>query len=115
MMEMTPEEREAFYDAEVAPELLRLAGLCEDRGISLVALAEWEPGETGRTVTIAKDASFQPRLVDTAIRSHGNVDTLVLALMRYATEHGHSSACMHLLGVPRAPAVDAPAGGARDG
>lgn len=103
MPTLSAEERETFYDTEVAPYLLRLAGLCEDRGLSFLVLVEWDPGEIGRTVTIAKDASFQPRLVDAAIRSHGNVDTLILALTRYATEHGHSSAYMHLLGVPVRP------------
>jgi hypothetical protein len=34
---MTPEEREAFYDKEIAPALMALAKRCEEAGMSIVA------------------------------------------------------------------------------
>ena len=53
---MTPEEREQFYDREIAPTLLELARKCQDNGLSMVAMVEWEPGETGRTACLAAGA-----------------------------------------------------------
>jgi hypothetical protein len=97
---MTPEESEDFYDREVAPVLMDLAGKCQDKGLSIVAMVEWDPGETGRTAALAGNAGFGIRMAHTAMQSHGNVDSLIMAIMKYATEHGHSSACLHLLGVP---------------
>lgn len=103
---MTPEEREQFYDQEIAPVLMSLAGKCQDNGLSITAMVEWEPGETGRTAALTANAGFGIRMAETAMRSHGNVDSLILALMKYGTEHGHSSASLHLLGVPTVPNGD---------
>jgi hypothetical protein len=97
---MTPEEREAFYDESVAPVLMDLAKKCQDNGISITAMVEWDPGETGRTAALAADAGFGIRMAETAMRAAGNVDTLIWALMKYATEHGHGSVCLKMLGVP---------------
>lgn len=100
---MTTSEREAFYDREIAPVLMELAGKCQDNGLSIVAMVEWEPGETGRTVALAGDSGFGIRMADAAMRAHGNVDSLIFALMKFGTENGHGSACLHLLGVPTVP------------
>lgn len=96
-------EREDFYDREVAPVLRELAKKCQDAKISLVAMVEWEPGETGRTATIRGDAGFGLRMAHAAMQARGNVDSLIFAIQRYAIEHGHSSVCLHLLGVPTSP------------
>jgi hypothetical protein len=107
---MTPDERETFYDEHIAPVLMDLATKCQDNGLSIAAMVEWDQGETGRTAALAADASFGIRMVETAMRAAGNVDTLIWALMKYATEHGHSSVCLKLLGVPTSPlsSKDAP-------
>lgn len=96
---MTPEERETFYDREIAPVLLQLARKCQDNGLSIVAMVEWEPGETGRTAALAADSGFGIRMAETAMRSVGNVDNLIMALMKYGEEHGRSSVFLNLLGV----------------
>lgn len=97
---MTPEQREAFYDAEIAPALMGLARKCEDFGFSIVAKVEWQPGETGTTASIRGDAGFGLRLTHWAAASNGNVDSLIIACKKYGQEHGHESICLHLLGVP---------------
>lgn len=95
---MTPEEREAFYDAEVAPALLELARKCEAGGLSFVASVEWSPDETGETLTIRSDAGVKIRMAAMAVQAHGNADALIGALVRYGETHGHNSAYLHLLG-----------------
>lgn len=94
---MTPEEREQFYDTEIAPVLLEIARKCQDNGISLVAMAEWHPGETGRTATLTQGAGFGIRLAHTAMQARGNVDSLIFAMQRYGKEHGHTSICLSML------------------
>ncbi len=97
---MTPEEREDFYDREIAPALMELAGKCQSNGLSMVAMAEWAPEGSGRTAALVENSSFAIRMAEVAIKSRGNVDSLIMALMKYAGEHGHSSVCLKQLGVP---------------
>jgi hypothetical protein len=78
---MTPKEREDFYDREIAPALRELARKCQDDGLSFVAMAEWAPGETGRTAAIAADAGFGIRMAEVAVQARGNVDSLIFALL----------------------------------
>lgn len=100
---MTAEDREKFYDTEIAPVLMELARKCQNNGLSIAAMVEWEPGETGRTAALAVGSGFGIRMAETAMRSAGNVDTLIWALMKYAKEAGHSSICLQQLGVPCKP------------
>lgn len=101
---MTPAEREAFYDAEIAPALRELAERCKANGLSFLAAVEWEPGETGRTFYTTPPVGLPLRWADLAIRVNGNVDALIFALMRDAREVGHGSICLSKLGVPATPA-----------
>lgn len=100
-------EQEQFYDAHVAPVLLRLGRECIDKGISFVAVAEFAPGQSGRTVLLQPDCGFALRLVELSARAEGNVDRLILALLKHAREHGHSSLCLAQLGVPPTPPAPA--------
>ena len=94
---------EQFYDDVIGPELARIGKLCEDNGFSFVAAAEWSPGEYGSTRAIGARCSFGIRLVDTAIKANGNVDSLIMAIERHAREKGHSSMYLNQLGVPLQP------------
>lgn len=99
MAETTPEEREALYDAEIAPALLALSKKCQDAGMSFVADVEWDASTAsgGKTLALCEGSSFAIRLVDCAIKSMGNVDTLCMALLKYADEHGHGSIFIHMI------------------
>lgn len=99
----TAEEREQFYDSEIAPVLLDLARKCKESGLSIAAMVEWDPGETGRTVALAGDSGFGIRMAEAAMQAHGNVDSLIFALMKFGSEKGHGSVCLHQLGVPAVP------------
>jgi hypothetical protein len=95
--------KEAFYDEHIGPELLRLGQLAEANGFSFAAVVEWLPGETGVTACVAADASFKMRLAEIGATCHGNVDALLIAIERYARQHGHSSIYLQRLGVPPRP------------
>ncbi len=92
--------REAFYDREIAPELLGLAKACEARGLSFVATVGWGPQATGITATIRPHAALALRLAHCAARSHGNVDAIIIAMMKYGRQDGHSSIFLKQLGIP---------------
>ncbi len=100
-----PEEREAFYDTEIAPILIDLAKRCQDAGLSFVATAEWEPGEGGTTMALQAARSLSIETAMVAARSRNNVDTIIMHLMRCGSERGHSSMCLKILGVPMSPAL----------
>jgi hypothetical protein len=94
---MSPQEREQFYDREIAPVLLELSRKCQENGISIAAQVEWEAGETGTTAALVQEAGVGIRIAHLAMQAHGNVDSLIMALMRYGREHGHNSACLAML------------------
>jgi hypothetical protein len=101
---MTNEE---WFDAEIAPALLTLAKRCEERGVSFLNIAEYDPtdGRTTRTMVLAPGHSLGMKVVELSMRTKDNVDGLIMGLMRYARAHGHSSACLKTLGVPTSPEV----------
>lgn len=107
---MTPEEREAFYDAEVAPLLMSLCKQCQDRDISFLAMVDYTgTGDIGRTASLQADAPGAIRYAN-AISQYSlprgavNIDGFMFAVMKEARETGHSSIILEQLGVPVKPA-----------
>lgn len=99
----TPEQ---IYDEEIAPALRAISLRCEELGFPFVAQVEWKTGETGRTEFCPRtDGSGpQPRpsakqlLTHYAARCHGNIDSMLMAVIRDAQKFGHSSAYLYILG-----------------
>lgn len=94
---------EEFYDSEIAPMLAELGAKCEAKGIPFLALVEYDSGKVARTEFIPTSAGIGQRIATWAARADGNVDTLMLAIQRHATKHGHSSAILHMLGIKERP------------
>ena len=87
---MNPADREAFYDAEIAPALAALGKKCQDAGMSIVATVEWAPAEGGSTFYLVEGSSFAIRLVKLACEVGGNVDSLIIALRKHDPSGGGS-------------------------
>lgn len=98
--------KEQYYDEHIAPKLMALAKECEEKGLSLLALCEWETGEYGSTRTFREGSSFAIRMADAAANSHGNIDSFMAAIERHAREYGHSSMYLHMRGIPETPNAD---------
>lgn len=96
---MTPQEREAIYDAEIAPALANLAARCSQLGMSFIAFAEWDQAERagGTTCMVQEDASAGAHLAYFGARANGNADKLIASIMKYAREHGHQSVFIKVL------------------
>jgi hypothetical protein len=100
---MDAQQREALYDTEIGPMLLRLANACQTAGLSFVSLVEWSPGEHSMTAALAAGSGPSMRHAVVAARAGSNVDALIMALMKEASIAGHSSMCLKQLGVPEKP------------
>ena len=82
---------EEFYDEEIAPALMRLAKSCEEHGLSLIAMVEFGPNETGSTFSVRENAGIEIQVARMAMRSQGNADMLIMGLRDYGSKHGHNS------------------------
>lgn len=91
---------EAFYDAEIAPVLAQLARKCQARGMAFVAAVdnrEAEGGGTYNTLLPSNDMSVAMHLNYMALRSVGNVDTLMFSVIKHAERVGHSSVYLNII------------------
>lgn len=73
---------EAIYDELIAPELLRIAKLCDEHGIGMVAKVEYAEGETGTTHTATQPKSVAQFIAKGAAMCNGNFDSLAIAVCR---------------------------------
>jgi len=90
---------EQIYDEQIAPLMMQAAKICEAAGVALVATVEYAPGEFGSTAILPDGAATRLRLAAGYLLS-GNVDTLIIELMKQARKTGHSSMILSQLGVP---------------
>lgn len=82
---MAVENNEKAYDDEIAPALLDIGKRCERIGMPFLALAEWAPGEIGRTETIPEGGGgLSFTMVWMLARTAPNVDAFMINLTRYA-------------------------------
>ena len=78
-----PKDNEKVYDDEIAPALLALGKRCEEIGMPFLAVAEWAPGEIGRTEAYPAETGLAFRLIAFAARSTPNFDSFAINLIRY--------------------------------
>jgi len=93
---MTNEE---WYDAELAPALKALADRCNERGMSLVAVAEYEPDERGGTYSLTPEAGLAMQMLRFLGHAGENVDAFWLALRRHCTKRGIDTSQSIVMGI----------------
>jgi len=104
---MTQDEREAFYDTELAPLLLALGQKAKEAGLSFVASVGWGNFETGSTVCLQEAADPTSRLTAYAARCKGNADHLIKMIIEDCEKYGNQSIYVHLLTYKLKPAAHA--------
>jgi hypothetical protein len=87
---VTKAEREAFFDQVIAPELGRLGQLCEQRGISFLAMAEWSPGETALSMTAQAGRGAAMHWAMSAARCRGNAEALIVEIVKLSPAEGQT-------------------------
>ncbi len=91
---MTNEE---FYDKEIAPKLMSLGELCQERGMSFSCFVEYAPDNYAETSCVKAEASVSFRMILWAAAARGNLDSFVIAAQRYAQKSGHRSMVLRML------------------
>jgi len=81
-------EDEAWYDAEIAPALAALAKRCHERGMSFLAVVEYEPERRGGTYYLTEGAGLSMSMLQLAAHTVPNVDRYVMALRRHCKDVG---------------------------
>ena len=74
---------ERYYDEVIAPALMEVGRLCEERGIALVATVEYAPGERGSTMTLPEGAGLEMQILRMCANAGRNIDALMIGITRY--------------------------------
>lgn len=80
-------DNEEWYDKEIAPELARLAKMCEKKDMSFIAVVEFNKDEFGRTTLFTEDAHLTMMLLKVLTVANGNMDAFLSGVLRYANEN----------------------------
>ena len=79
---------EDWYDKEVAPELMRIAKKCQDKGVSIIAVVEYADDERGITKAISENSGLAMIMLGHLAKMGTNIDGFMIGIMKYAREHG---------------------------
>ena len=92
---MTREEKEKFYDEQIAPELAKLAKICKDNDLDIAA-AVFNEGDIYRTFHLNNEIASK-RIVRYSIMCNGNVDSLIKTLITDGEKFGHGSIYLDMI------------------
>lgn len=91
------QDNEKAWDEEIGPALLAIGKRCEELGMPFLAVAEWSPGQIGRTEAAPAETGLAFRVIQMAARSTPNFDSLAINLIRYCNANNiDTSASMFL-------------------
>lgn len=80
----TPNEREQYYDEQIAPRLREIADLCKAKDMPMLVVVYFDGEDSGFTQVPPNKADDHPSwlLVASAWRARGNIDALCMSLAR---------------------------------
>lgn len=81
-------EDEAWYDAEIAPVLAALAKRCHERGMAVVAVVEYQPGDRAGTYYMTEHAGLAMHMLHFCAMTAPNLDAYVINLMGHCKNVG---------------------------
>ena len=90
-------ECEAWYDAEIAPELASLAKRCHERGMAFLATVEYRPGKRAGTYYMTDEAGLAMKMQHLCAMTAPNVDAYMINLIRHCAEQGIDTDCSLVL------------------
>lgn len=77
---------EAIYDEQIAP-LLRQAGkLCEQHGLAMVAVVEYDKEARGTTRLVPDGAGLAMHMLSMLAASGNNIDSYLLKVIRFCNQ-----------------------------
>lgn len=81
-------DNEDWYDREISPKLAELANACGDRGLSFIAVVEYEHGSQATTTRFAEGAGLAMTMIKHCAHTAPNLDGYVIGLIKYCRENG---------------------------
>lgn len=96
-------DRERLYDEEIAPALHSVVQQCEDAGMNIIVMVEFEQAHCARSGVEQPGACVAFQLARLAVEAMGDFDRIVASVMKAAEVHGHKSTFLRQLGVPNSP------------
>lgn len=81
-------EQEKFYDEEIAPALRAIMEKCNAKGMSLVAMVEYKPGEFATSRLMQPETSLPMVMLSHCAKMGLNIDGYIIGLLRYCNEKG---------------------------
>ncbi len=81
---------ESIYDAQIAPLLMQAGALCQEHGLAMVAVVEYDTGTRGETRVLPEGSGLAMRMLSMLAASGNHVDSYLLSVIRYCNREGIS-------------------------
>lgn len=91
------EDREKFYDDEIAPKLSEIAALCRENGMPMVAVVYFHGEYSGITQVPPTEPNAAWTLTRQTWEARGNIDALCISLARHVKPENDSSIVLRML------------------
>lgn len=79
---------EAVYDEKIAPLLMQAGKLCEQNGLAMVAVVEYNKEARGETRLLPDGAGLAMHMLSMLASSGNNIDSFLINLIRFCNEEG---------------------------
>lgn len=79
---------EAIYDEQIAPLLLQAGKLCEQHGLAMVAVVEYEREKRGETRVLPDGAGLAMLMLSMLAASGNNIDRFLMSVIRFCNREG---------------------------
>lgn len=81
---------EAIYDEQIAPLLKQAGKLCEQHGLAMVAVVEYDKEARGETRLLPDGAGLAMYMLSMLAASGNNIDRYLINVIRYCKAEGIS-------------------------
>lgn len=79
---------ETIYDEHIAPLLLQAGKLCEQHGLAMVAVVEYEKEKRGETRVLPDGAGLAMLMLSMLAASGNNIDQFLINVIRFCNREG---------------------------
>ncbi len=90
-------EREKFYDDEIAPKLSEIAKICREKGMPMVAAVYFQGEHSGLTQVPPEEPSAAWTLMRQCWAARGNIDSLCISLARHVKPENDGSIVLRMI------------------
>ena len=79
---------EAIYDEQIAPLLMQAGKLCEQHGLAMVAVVEYDKEKRGETRCLPEGSGLAMRMLSMLAASGNNIDRFLTGVIRFCNREG---------------------------